>query len=241
MSPLVFVFALISILIGAFMPCLIVFILLFFHECGHFLMALLFKFDVDKIYFYPWGGISKFNTRLNVSISQEFIVLVAGPLFQFIVYFILSKTLFSSNYLTLLKNIHYSLLLFNMLPIYPLDGGRLLNLILNCFLSFKRSFFFSFYFSFLVITCFFLWNINNIGINLVFIVLFLFYKIFDEKQKFGFYMDRFLLERYLYNFNFKRLKRVKNIDGFCKGYRHLIYNGNRYLSEKEVLLKKFKK
>lgn len=223
------------------MPCFIVFVLLFFHECGHFLMACLFGFDVDRIYFYPWGGISKFTTKLNVSIFQEFIVLIAGPIFQVVVYYILVRISFFSSYLSLIKNINFSLLIFNMLPIYPLDGGRLLNLMLNCFLSFKKSFFISIYFSFLVIVLFFCFNLNNIGINLIFIVCFLFYKILDEKSKFLFYMDKFLLERYLYSFKFRRLKRVNGVDGFYKGCRHLVYNGNRYLSEKEFLLKKFKK
>lgn len=223
------------------MPSIILFILLFFHECGHFLMALLFGFSVDKIYFYPWGGISKFTTKLNTSLFFEFIVLFMGPFFQVITYFILCNISFFNGYLDLIRNIHYSLLFFNLMPIYPLDGGKLVNIIFNLFFPFRRSLFFSIYFSYFFLILFFVININDIGFNLIFIFIFLFYKIFDERGKINFYMDKFLLERYLYNFNFKRVKKVRSVKGFFRGCRHIIYDGDRYFSEKEILLKKFKK
>lgn len=223
------------------MPCFMIFILIFFHECGHFLMAYLFGFDIDKIYFYPWGGISKFTTKLNVSLKSEFIVLIAGPLFQMVAYFILKNTIFFSNYLDLLKNVHYSLILFNLFPIYPLDGGRLLNILFNIFFSFKKSLIYTLYFSIFSLFCFFLLNVSNIGINLIFILCFLFYKICDEKSKVSFYMDKFLLERYLCDFKFKKRKTVNSVDDFSKGKKHLIHLDDRYYSEREFLLKKFKK
>ena len=35
---------------------------------------------------------------------------------------------------------HYGILAFNLLPIYPLDGGKLLNIMLNNFMPYKISF-----------------------------------------------------------------------------------------------------
>ena len=71
------------------MPFIIISLLLFVHEIGHFLTAYLLKIKVDKIYFYPYGGESHFNMDLNESILKEFIILIMGPVFQFIIYFIL--------------------------------------------------------------------------------------------------------------------------------------------------------
>lgn len=223
------------------MPCLIIFILLFFHECGHFLLAYLLHFDVDKIYFYPWGGISKFTTQLNVSLKREFLVLIAGPLFQILAYIILKNTLFFSNYYNILKNINISLLIFNMLPIYPLDGGKLVNILLNLVMSFKKSLIYTLYLSFISVIIYLFINIKDLGINLIFISCFLILKIIDEKKKIGFYMDKFLLERYLYDFKFKKRKKVSSVNDFSRDKKHLIYTNNRYFSEKEILLKKFKK
>ena len=42
------------------------------------------------------------------------------------------------NYI-LFKNYHYTLLCFNLLPIYPLDGGRILNCIINYLLPYKKG------------------------------------------------------------------------------------------------------
>ena len=223
------------------MPCLIIFTLLFFHECGHFFMAYLLHFDVDKIYFYPWGGISKFTTQLNVSIKKEFLVLISGPIFQIIIYIILKNTMFFLNYIPLLENINKSLLVFNLLPIYPLDGGKLVNILFNLFLSFKKSLVYTLYLSCVATILFFCVNIDDLGINLIFISFFLFFKILDEKKKIGFYMDKFLLERYLYDFKFKKRKNVSDISDFSRDRKHLVYKDDRYFSEKEILLKKFKK
>ena len=45
-------------------------------------MALLLKVEVKKIYLYPLGGISKFFLPLNASYKKEFLILIAGPIFQ---------------------------------------------------------------------------------------------------------------------------------------------------------------
>ena len=51
-----------------------IFILIFVHELGHFETARVFKFEVDKIYLYPTGGISKFTGRINVSWYKDLLV-----------------------------------------------------------------------------------------------------------------------------------------------------------------------
>ena len=108
-----------------------IFILIFVHELGHFETARIFKFEVDKIYLYPTGGISKFTGRINVSWYKDLLVLINGPLSQFIIYFILVIFYPYKNSIEILKYIHYSILLFNLLPIYPLDGGKIINILFN--------------------------------------------------------------------------------------------------------------
>ena len=86
---LVYILGIIAILIGSFKEYLILNIIIIVHELGHFLVAKLLKVDVKKIYIYPLGGITKFNMPLNTKNIIEFLVLIAGPLFQNIAYFIL--------------------------------------------------------------------------------------------------------------------------------------------------------
>ena len=53
-------------------------------------------------------------------------------------------------------------------------------------------------------------------------------------------MDRFLLERYLYNFHFKRRKNISNVDDFMRNCNHLVKKNGKYYTEKAILSKKFK-
>ena len=222
------------------MPFIIIIILLFVHEVGHFLSAYFLGVEVDKISLYPYGGISSFKMDLNESSFKEFIILIMGPLFQFIAYFILIKISFFSNYIEIIKVYHFSILFFNLLPIYPLDGGKLLNILLNLKLSFRKSFLFSIYFSYIIVFIIFIMVFPYFfKINTILMIILLLYKINDEYKKRNYYFEKFLLERFLNNYHFKKTKEVKSIDEFRKRYNHYIKKGNNYYTEKDILRKKF--
>ncbi len=234
-------FACLAVFTASFMPFIIISILLIVHEVGHFMTAYFLGISVDKIYFYPYGGESRFNMDLNESILKEFIILIMGPIAQCIIYFILIKIPFFHNYISIIKNYHYSILIFNLLPIYPLDGGRLLNLFFIIHFSFNKSILFSLYFSYIVIFILVMLEFPNIfKINILLIIILLIYKVTVEYKRKNYYVEKFLLERYIKNFNFKKIKEVKNIDQFRKGYRHYIKKDNLYYTEKDILSKKFK-
>ena len=120
-----------------------VFFIVIIHEIGHFTAALHFKWNVDKIVIYPFGGCCKFNERVNTSSREELIILLCGPIAQITLYIIIgylsTKGFMTYRNLLIFKAYHYTLLSFNLLPIYPLDGGRMLNIILNYLLPFKKG------------------------------------------------------------------------------------------------------
>lgn len=222
------------------MPFLIITILISIHELGHFLAASYYHFDIDKIYFYPYGGISKFNLKMNVSLNNELIVLVMGPVFQMIAYIFLININFFSNYKDLITAINYSILVFNLLPIYPLDGGKLLNILFNYKFNFQFSMNMVLGISYFVVFLLFVYFLlDEFTLNVIFMLSFLIYKIKEESNKKGFYYDKFLLERYLNNYSFKRRKRISSIDGFYRDRSHLVKGKDRYYTEREVLNKKF--
>lgn len=106
-------------------------------------MAKHFKWNFDKIAIYPFGGCTKFNEKINKSLKEELLILINGPLFQILLYIIVIilniKGIITTRSLNLFKNYHYTLLIFNLLPIYPLDGGRILNIIMNYLLPYKKG------------------------------------------------------------------------------------------------------
>ena len=203
-------------------------------------MAYLLGGEILKIYIYPLGGISKFRFDLNTSIFKEFLVLIAGPIFQIIAYIILKKILI--DYKEIITIYHYSILLFNLLPIYPLDGGKLLNLFLSLFTSYKKSLILSILLSIISTTIILIFGLlNTIKTNLVIISIFLIYKIIIEYKQINYIYEKFLLERYLKNYSFKKGIIVNNINKLRRGKRHLIKIGDSYYYEREILEKKYKK
>ena len=203
-------------------------------------MAYLLGGEILKIYIYPLGGISKFRFDLNTSIFKEFLVLIAGPIFQIIAYIILKKILI--DYKEIITIYHYSILFFNLLPIYPLDGGKLLNLFLSLFTSYKKSLILSVILSLVSTTIILIFGLlNTIKTNLVIISIFLIYKIIIEYKQINYIYEKFLLERYLKNYSFKKGIIVNNINKLRRGKRHLIKIGDSYYYEREILEKKYKK
>ena len=232
---------LISIFIGYFEQFIFVFIIIFFHELGHFETARILNYEIDKIYIYPTGGISKFTSNINTSFIKELLVLINGPLLQIVIYLLLSKFYPYQRSITYLKNIHYSILLFNLLPIYPLDGGKILNLLLNKLFSFRTSFNYTIYISYLMVLIFILYIPKYLKINYIIMIIFLIYKITSEYKNRNYYFDKFILERYLYSYNFNKLQIVKSINDFRKGYKHIINNNEDILLEDELLKRIYKR
>ena len=200
-------------------------------------MAKILKVEVDKIYLYPLGGISKFNLDLNSPPLTEIVILLAGPIFQFIAFVLLLFLL--PKYNQLIKMYHYQILIFNLLPIYPLDGGKLLNILLSLKVPYKRSLNLSIAISYISLLLILIINSNNIKLNIIIMILFLIYKISKEKRKIPITYEKFLLERYIKKYKFKDTKIVNNINNLYRNKSHLIKENNKYYYENDYLLKKY--
>jgi Zn-dependent protease len=105
-----------------------------FHELGHFMAMKLYNYTDLGIFFIPLVGAYASGKKHEVSQLQSSIILLAGPVPGIVVGVILH---FAAPYLDsdgshihLLYQISWILIflnLLNLLPIYPLDGGQLLN------------------------------------------------------------------------------------------------------------------
>lgn len=201
-------------------------------------MAKLCGLKIDAIYLYPLGGISKFRMPLNISSQKEFLILIFGPIFQVIASRILSLMLpYDKN---LIMAYHQGILLFNLLPIYPLDGGKLVNLFLNEILPYKKSLKIIIKISYIFLLVIIL-KPKTINLNLILMVSMLFFLILREKNKISERYNQFLLERYLNNYTFPKSRMIKNINQFYRNTHHLIEENSHYYLEKEYLNKKFQK
>ncbi|HIQ24416.1 MAG TPA: site-2 protease family protein [Persephonella sp.] len=122
----------IRIIFGVFFA-IIWFLCILLHELGHSLIAKKFGFNVKEIILFVFGGVSVIS-HLPKKPYQEFLIAVAGP----IISFILAILFFLLSLLTTEGSIFYGLLsslavgnfilgVFNLIPAFPLDGGRILR------------------------------------------------------------------------------------------------------------------
>ncbi len=108
-----------------------------FHELAHSLVAKKFKIPVKQITLFILGGAAQIEKKTDAA-KQEFLIAIAGPLsslFLAVVFYV--SAIFVWNFsivigtlLSYLGIINFALAAFNLLPGYPLDGGRVLKSIL---------------------------------------------------------------------------------------------------------------
>lgn len=124
-------------------------IIMFFciiHELGHVLMGIILGLKPEKIEIMPFGlSVSfKLNSidynkkikKANLLELKKIAIASAGPVTNFLI--ILYYMIFNSSKL----NIIYAnllILLFNIIPIFPLDGGRILKSVIHIFKGYNKS------------------------------------------------------------------------------------------------------
>lgn len=234
--PFTYFFLLISFLSGYFEYMYILLLTIFIHESGHYFFSKLVCINNPSITIYPFGGITKLNEELNIPLYKEFISLIGGILFQ-IIFYIIIYILYDNNFVSLhvfniVSKINYILISFNFMPILPLDGGKLLNIILSYFLEYKTSLKISIFISIIFSFIFLIVNFTYLSI---FLFIFLIKNIYVEIKNLETNYNVFLFERYKKERKFKKKRHINNINKFKRDYYHII-NG---IGENTVLYKKF--
>lgn len=102
-----------------------------FHELAHILVARIFGLSCDRITFTPLGEIAGINGLEQIHLYKRLLVLIAGAGLNLLI------ALLSRNKFVILVN--YGLAILNLLPIYPLDGGRIFYYILCRVLGILRA------------------------------------------------------------------------------------------------------
>lgn len=136
------------VLLGAVFGCVVL------HELGHALMARQFGIATRDITLYPIGGVARLE-RMSEEPLEEIWIALAGPAVNVVIAALLVmllmaggmapsvvglvRALEAGNVLVLLLFANVMMVLFNLLPVFPMDGGRVLRALLAMPLGHLRA------------------------------------------------------------------------------------------------------
>ena len=235
LTPILF---LLSFITGLFKEIIALYLLIIFHEFGHYIASYYYSWNINKIVIYPFGGLIKYNDIIDKPFYQELIVTLSGPINQLVIFFIMSllykKYIISHYFYNALLNYNYALIVFNILPIIPLDGSKIMNIVLNKVFSYKKSYYLLSIIS-IYTTIFFIFYIDSYSYILV--ISYLIMELYNYINYGKYMINRFILEKILFKNNYKKIIKKDSIYHMKRNKRHLIKIHNKYYDEKEAIKK----
>ena len=110
------------------------------HELAHVLVAKDFEYDTESITLYPFGGIARIEMPERIPPHHEIYIALAGPLVNAMMALVfLPMAYFLGSPFGLLFVLNFAMFAFNMLPSYPMDGGRVMRSLLARRFSHERA------------------------------------------------------------------------------------------------------
>lgn len=108
------------------------------HESAHALMAYCLHAPPQEVEITPLGALMRLDEEESLPVGKRVAIILAGPCMTFLLCalaFMLTRQgvmTLALGRMVFLSNV--GLLMVNLLPAFPLDGGRLLSTVLGCFL-----------------------------------------------------------------------------------------------------------
>ncbi len=190
---------------------------------GHFITGKLLHLKVKEIKLFMFGGVTTLDEDLNLNIYKEILLLIMGPITQilFVALLLILYRLEIISTLSYIKfyNINMLLLKFNLLPILPLDGGKLINNLLDLIISYDLSHTISIIISFISLPLLFTFD-NKLLIIILFIFLLL--NLLNEISIHKYRLELLLLERKYKKFNFKKTIKISNTKNIMRNKNYVI-------------------
>ena len=209
----------------------VVFMMLLIHEIGHIVMGYYLQIALYELSIYPFGIFADYENLDQYPSYYESLMAISGVGFQIINFVILNilyqYDIVSLNQVDYYQTLNIQMAFFNLLPIYPLDGGRMLRSFCMHFLPYCFASKITYVVS---IVCFVvILRISSLWI-FIFIGLYIFYLIKEFQQllekKLLFYFGRFSKCRNLPN-------KIHASNDLYKDYHNIIVSNSKRLREKQ--------
>lgn len=140
-----------SVWTGHFIEIMTLFILVIIHELGHVTAAWSYGWRIHSIELLPFGGVANMDEWGTAPAKEEIVVALAGP-FHHIWMILLSYGFYACGWWSqewMEYFIQGNLIIagFNLLPIYPLDGGRVLQALASYWIPYRTCILYSLWWS----------------------------------------------------------------------------------------------
>lgn len=148
----IFIFILIFLLTNQIKIYGVLMLFALIHELGHMLVGILLGFKPTKLEIMPYGVSVGFNIKCedynkkvkkgNMLAIKKIIIALAGPITNFIItiIFLIANIKFLGIERELVIYSNMLIGMFNLIPIYPLDGGRIIKNVIHILLGLKKSY-----------------------------------------------------------------------------------------------------
>ncbi|GAA0137897.1 stage IV sporulation intramembrane metalloprotease SpoIVFB [Paenibacillus sp. YSY-4.3] len=204
--PLFVLVMLASVITGHFLELLTLFVIVFIHEWGHVAAAKCFGVHVLSVQLLPFGGVAVMEDTAYLDARREIMIALAGPLQNGLLigcaWLLHAGGLWDGPYYEYFVQGNVLIALFNLLPILPLDGGKIFQSLCSIILpyhsalvwSLRISLLFSFLLTGYALLPLFLQG-SMVQLNLLLIGLFLLYSNYVDYRNIPYRFMRFLMNR----------------------------------------------
>ncbi|WDV44682.1 hypothetical protein PV797_14300 [Clostridiaceae bacterium M8S5] len=174
------------------------------HELAHFVGAKLTGTKIEKINIFVFGCILETTTDVGLNLKKDIIVSALGPISNIILVLVLNVLPYdySSNaFISVLIKYNLYMAGLNILPLLPLDGGRIARALVSCFLGYKTGSLVVVYFTYficmvMIIISLYAFFVYNIGLMMIVLLMIYIIKIaHKEKTRSSFYFISNLANR----------------------------------------------
>lgn len=204
LHPLFLFMFVLSLAVGYWKTFCLMFIIVILHESGHWLAARYCGWKVKEIRLLPFGGELIADARSSSGSTEELFVALAGPAVNGFLIILLVGLKWSDlpgdSIWVYLIQANAAIAIFNLLPILPLDGGKVLQALLSRFVTYARALRWSVHISLLSGLLLLSWslvarNLSGIQFEWLLVSLFLLSSNLIALRRHPFQLIRFLLQR----------------------------------------------
>ncbi|MFC8687721.1 M50 family metallopeptidase [Brevibacillus porteri] len=132
-----------SVVTGHFLEVITLFVIVLIHELGHIAMARELGWTVKEVQLLPFGGVATMEDSYATDPMDEIVVALAGPFLNMVMmaasYLFWFMGIWTEEWARFFLVSNLTIALFNLLPIWPLDGGRILLAVLCWFMSYRQA------------------------------------------------------------------------------------------------------